>query len=193
MAPVHPTSLFLRWTHEATIVDVQEMADGFQVLTFETGQIGLNLRPLFRMLNHWDVFVGYTPGSPASPVNLDAMLDRSKIAPSSLDAGGESFGIGEEVIEAELVETPPGESLNRMQVLARIWHSLTRRQQQALALFCLGFSVREIATRLDTSTINVQNLLTDASNAFDVPHIDVLPALLSGWDFSGFAPPAAHQ
>ena len=62
VAPVHPTSLFLRWTHEATIVDVQEMADGFQVLTFETGQIGLNLRPLFRMLNHWDVFVGYTPG-----------------------------------------------------------------------------------------------------------------------------------
>ena len=117
------------------------------------------------------------------------MLDRSKIAPPSLDAGGESFGIGEEVIEAELVETPPGESLNRMQVLARIWRSLTSRQQQALALFCLGFSVREIATRLDTSTINVQNLLTDASNAFDVPHIDVLPALLSGWDFSGVSIP----
>ncbi len=36
---------WLRWTHEATVVEVAEMAGGTYVLTFETGQIGLTSGP----------------------------------------------------------------------------------------------------------------------------------------------------
>ena len=58
------------------------MADGRDyVLTFETGQIGLNLRPLSRLLNVWDIFVGYVPAAPAEPPQVSEMLDHAKLLP----------------------------------------------------------------------------------------------------------------
>jgi hypothetical protein len=70
---------WLRWTHEATVVDVVEMVDGWQVVTFETGKIGINLRSLWRVLNHWDVYVGYTPPADKPPKALADMLDRKRL------------------------------------------------------------------------------------------------------------------
>ena len=68
---------WLRWTHEATVVAVAEMAGGVQtVLTFETGQIGLRLRPLRELLNNPYVYVGYMPATPLEPENLSEMLAR---------------------------------------------------------------------------------------------------------------------
>lgn len=70
---------WLRWTHEATVVEVVEMVDGWQVVTFETGKIGINLRSLWRVLNHWDVYVGYTPPADKPPKALTEMLDRKRL------------------------------------------------------------------------------------------------------------------
>jgi hypothetical protein len=52
---------YLRWRHEATVVDVVEMIDGWNVLTFETGNIGLIRRPLNTLRRSPMVFVGYVP------------------------------------------------------------------------------------------------------------------------------------
>jgi hypothetical protein len=72
---------YLRWTHEATVVSVEELLDGKYVLTFETGQIGLVLRRLGDLVGNSKVFVGYIPESDAEPENLAEMLDREKIFP----------------------------------------------------------------------------------------------------------------
>lgn len=74
---------WLRWTHEAIIVDVVEMATGWYVMTFETGKIGLNLRPLGYILDRWDVYVGYTPPADVPPENLAEMIDYSRILPTA--------------------------------------------------------------------------------------------------------------
>jgi hypothetical protein len=70
---------WLRWTHEATVIDVIELSSGTYVLTFETGKIGVNLRPLTRLVNSWDVMVGYTPPSSIPEAKLAGMLSRKKI------------------------------------------------------------------------------------------------------------------
>ncbi len=70
---------WLRWTHEATVVEVVELTSGTFVLTFETGKIGVNLRPIGRLLNSWDILVGYTPAGSIPGARLVGMLDRKKI------------------------------------------------------------------------------------------------------------------
>jgi len=72
---------YLRWTHEATVVSVEEMIDGKVVLTFETGQIGLVVRRLSDLVGNPNVFVGYIPKSDQEPDNLDELIDRAKLLP----------------------------------------------------------------------------------------------------------------
>lgn len=72
---------WLRWTHEAIVIEVAELTSGAYVLTFETGKIGINLRPTRRLLGAWDIFVGYTPPAPTPPDKLDDMLERGKLLP----------------------------------------------------------------------------------------------------------------
>jgi len=70
---------YLRWTHEAIVVGVEQLLDGKYVLTFETGQIGLVLRRLSDLAGNPKVFVGYIPPSADEPDNLDLMLDPARI------------------------------------------------------------------------------------------------------------------
>jgi hypothetical protein len=70
---------YLRWTHEATVIEVADLIDGRYVLTFETGQIGLIRRRLSDLVGNPDVFVGYTPKAEAEPEELGEMIDRSRI------------------------------------------------------------------------------------------------------------------
>jgi len=74
---------YLRWTHEAIVVGVEELIDGKYVLTFETGQIGLNLRRHADLRGNRGVFVGYVPESEHVPEALAEKLDRDLILPSS--------------------------------------------------------------------------------------------------------------
>ncbi len=73
---------FLRWTHEATVIEVVEMLDGKFVLTFETGQIGVVLRRLSDLVGNPKVFVGFIPKSETEPEELAEMLDAQKILPN---------------------------------------------------------------------------------------------------------------
>jgi hypothetical protein len=70
---------WLRWTHEAMVVEVAEMIDGVNVLTFETGEIGLNIRPYKRLVKQWDVYIGYVPPAETERPELAGYLDPVKI------------------------------------------------------------------------------------------------------------------
>lgn len=72
---------WLRWTHEAIVVEVAEMIDGVYVLTFETGEIGLNIRPLNRLLSEWDIYIGYVPAAETERPELAGFLDPARLFP----------------------------------------------------------------------------------------------------------------
>ena len=173
---------WLRWTHEATVVEVAEMATGTYVLTFETGQIGLNLRPLSRILNQWDIFAGYIPPAPLEVEQLDTMLDRQRIIPVEPTSAVEApvaFGM-----PMGLSQTYD-EGLSVQEIVPR-WRALTRRQKQVVALYCLGNTVRKIATRLDTSTSTINTHLRNATQTFGSQSRDEMCAMLADWDFSDY-------
>ena len=67
---------YLRWRHEATVVDVVEMINGWNVLTFETGKIGLIRRPLNTLRGSPMVFVGYVPDLWSLPEDRKDPKDR---------------------------------------------------------------------------------------------------------------------
>lgn len=67
---------YLRWRHEATVVDIVEMIDGWNVLTFETGKIGLIRRPLNTLRGNPMVFVGYVPDLWSLPEDKKDPKDR---------------------------------------------------------------------------------------------------------------------
>jgi hypothetical protein len=77
------TTEWLRWTHEAIVIEVAEMVAGPAVLTFETGEIGVNLRSFRRLANHWDVFVGYVPPGESPRPELDNYLIRDQLLPKT--------------------------------------------------------------------------------------------------------------
>ncbi len=62
---------YLNWTHEAMLVEVDAKHE--RVVTFETGPIGLRTRNLKKVLDQWNVFIGFAP-STKEPANLDEYL-----------------------------------------------------------------------------------------------------------------------
>ncbi len=179
------TQQWLRWTHEATVIEVARMADGYDyVLTFETGQIGVNLRPLGRMANHWDIYVGYVPPAPVEPARLDEMLDRASIvlpAPAPVPAP----------MPASVPRGLPGEDYDRAlqmhsaaQVALECWQSLTPRQRQAVTLACQGYSTRQIADRMYITPGTAQRHISNALHCLGLHGRESLCQVLSSLDMS---------
>ena len=181
---------WLRWTHEATVVGVIAMADGNYVMTFETGQIGVNLRPLSQILNRWDILVGYIPEAESDPAKLGSMLAREKILPPPAPPeGGKlqpamafSLPLAEEPAMEEAEIDKQG-IVSGVEIVRR-WQTLTRREKQVVALICMGNSTREAATRLDTSASTVNSHVSNAMAKFGVNYRESLCAWLADWDFS---------
>lgn len=171
---------WLRWTHEATVVEVAEMADGWYVLTFETGKIGIIRRPLWTLVNTWDVFVGYTPPGKVDQAKVDEMLDWAHVLPPEIQPV---------MVEAEAQPFEIGMVSEEDTFLAEVhqrWESLTPRQKQVAAHFCANMSVREIATRLDTSTSTIHSHLTNIVSRLGLQdRIEICPAL-QGIDMAPF-------
>ncbi len=203
-----PVSQYLRWTHEATVISVERMADGRDyVLTFETGQIGVILRPLSHLVNSWDVFVGYVPPAPFEPPGLDKMIDRASILPTlpkpaplpvsmptpgpgvAFGLAGEeelAFGLPSEGLDAESEEqllVTQAERAKNLEALA-LWEALTPRQRQVVALICQGGTTRSVATKLDTSTSNIRSHLSKAMSKIGVRSREALCLTLGDLDFS---------
>ena len=70
--------------------------------------------------------------------------------------------------------------------LWRKWRSITPREQDVAALACLGFSNREIATRLHISPNTVKSRLQNVLRKFNLHNRADLRVMLADWDFSGW-------
>jgi DNA-binding CsgD family transcriptional regulator len=73
---------------------------------------------------------------------------------------------------------------NAAEAFVQIWHELTRREQQMVALTCLSYTNREIAARLSLSPETVKSHVRSALHKFGVRTKADLRRLLSDWDFS---------
>ena len=70
--------------------------------------------------------------------------------------------------------------------LWRKWRSITPREQDVAALACLGFSNREIATRLHISPNTVKSRLQNVLRKFNLHNRADLRVMLADWDFSSW-------
>jgi DNA-binding CsgD family transcriptional regulator len=171
------------------------MLDGPNVITFETfPKTGINRTHINNKQNRWSEFIGVNPGKSFDTVkealkiqNFGDLLRRENLRPApAMGADMLSFEVGPAMAEAPPSEETlniQGESAMAAQEIASIWHSLTRRQKEVVALVCQGYSTRQIATRLDTGTENVQTHLSKAMRKFGVDSRQELKTLLSNWDF----------
>jgi DNA-binding CsgD family transcriptional regulator len=185
---------WLRWIHEAIVVDVLDLLNGPNVITFETfPKTGLNRTHILNKQNRWSEFVGYHPGAPFDLVKdavkthtFQELLRRENLQSApSFSADVLSFEIGPAMAEAPALEIE-GESAAAAQEISRVWESLTKRQKEVVALICQGYSTRQVATRLDTQTGSVNTHLNKAMRKFEVDSRQELRALLANWDFGEF-------
>lgn len=177
---------WLRWAHEAIVIETVEMLDGIKVLTFDTEtRIGVNIRhpgdlipSKYRPTPLWFVFVGYVPEVPLDPLReqrLSDMLDRQRILAPEPDMSRFELPAPFALVPfARVAEPIP---------VDRLWATLTRRQKQVVALFCQGLSLRQIATELDTSQPNVRAHLNEGMKKLGVHNRMDLIALLANFDF----------
>lgn len=68
----------------------------------------------------------------------------------------------------------------------QIWEGLSSREQEVVALACLGRTNRQIASRLYLSPETIKTHMRHAQRKFGVTNKVQLRALLADWDFSGW-------
>lgn len=91
----------------------------------------------------------------------------------------------EEEVAVDLLETAltlRGTDRVRLQV----WESLSPREQEVVALACLGKTNRQIAARLYLSPETIKTHMRHSLRKFGVANKVELRALLADWDFGGW-------
>jgi two-component system response regulator NreC len=73
---------------------------------------------------------------------------------------------------------------NAAEAFVGTWQSLTRREQQVVALTCLDYTNKEIAARLSLSPETVKSHVRSALHKFGVHNKADLRRMLDDWDFS---------
>lgn len=91
----------------------------------------------------------------------------------------------EDEVAADLLETAltlRGTDRVRLQV----WESLSPREQEVVALACLGKTNRQIAARLYLSPETIKTHMRHSLRKFGVANKVELRTLLADWDFGGW-------
>ncbi|MGB9640294.1 MAG: response regulator transcription factor [Anaerolineales bacterium] len=70
------------------------------------------------------------------------------------------------------------------------WQRLSRREQQVVALLCLGYSYRQIAEQLIVSYDTIKTHVRNSLHKFDLDNVSELRRALADWDFSQWQQPA---
>ncbi len=86
-------------------------------------------------------------------------------------------------LQAELISSGLAERKSSEQLM-QAWDLLTRREQQVLALACLGKTNRQIAARLDLSADTVGTYIKYILRKLNLHSKSDLRVLFSSWDFS---------
>lgn len=90
-----------------------------------------------------------------------------------------------EAVAADLLS----EALARRQVTdesLQKWDTLSPREQQVVALICLGYTTQQMATRLSISYETVNTHVYNALRKFGIRRRADLPKLLGEWDFKSW-------
>ncbi len=74
------------------------------------------------------------------------------------------------------------------QEYVRRWQRLSRREQQVVALLCLGYTYREVADQLIVSYDTVKTHARNALNKFELHNLSEMRQALADWDFSAWQP-----
>ncbi len=64
------------------------------------------------------------------------------------------------------------------------WHELSRREQEIIALYCLGYTSQEIEKRFTLSTNTVKSHLRNGMQKLGLSNRSDLKQALADWDFS---------
>ena len=88
--------------------------------------------------------------------------------------------VAADLLEAALAQRGANEA--RIQV----WESLSPREQQVVALACLGRTNRQIAAQLYLSPETIKTHMRRAQRKFGVASKSELRTLLADWDFNGW-------
>jgi DNA-binding CsgD family transcriptional regulator len=195
---------WLRWSHEATVVEVVDMAAGTMVLTFETyPHIGINKIPLCRILSNsprcglsqenWDIFAGYVPPGSPDLEKVAAMLDREKILPEAEKDRGPGmvpYGLPAAAPAAGGAPTTTGWLSRPLVVDARSkeitdrWESLTSRERQVVSQVLSDRSTDEMAAGLSIAPSTVRSHISKALKKFSLNHRSELRLVLADFNFT---------
>ncbi len=74
------------------------------------------------------------------------------------------------------------------QAYLRRWQRLSRREQQVVALLCLGYTYREVADQLIVSYDTVKTHARNALNKLELHNLNEMRQALADWDFSAWQP-----
>jgi hypothetical protein len=171
---------WLRWAHEAIVLDVVDLLNGRTVLTFETDPItGLNRRPLSSLCNPileqplWHVFVGFAKDRALDLPHQDFlkfMTDQELITtPEPVLPGPEAIFAPAEVMPVHNFQHE--------------FDQLTPPQRQAVALYCQGLTLNQIKRRMDVSKTKVNELLQEAAGQVGLSRPRALALYFNGIDF----------
>jgi two-component system, NarL family, nitrate/nitrite response regulator NarL len=72
------------------------------------------------------------------------------------------------------------------EIYLRCWGSLSRREQQVTALICLGYTNRQMATRLVLSQETVKTHVRNVLQKFKLRNRSELRHALADWDFGAW-------
>lgn len=128
---------YLRWRHEASVIDVVDMVDGRYVLTFETGKIGVILRRLSDLRGNPMVFAGYVSPAAGLPPQLDRQLTEMLRWDQILPGAGlpartrprRKEADNTQVEEVSEVQTPPQREVLVIRENTRSWKISTYDKQ----------------------------------------------------------------
>jgi DNA-binding CsgD family transcriptional regulator len=73
---------------------------------------------------------------------------------------------------------------NKTDVPEERWHELSRREQEIIALYCLGYTSEEIEKRFTLSTNTVKTHLRNGMQKLGLSSRSELKRALADWDFS---------
>ena len=91
----------------------------------------------------------------------------------------------EDEVAADLLEAALAQR-GANQARIQLWESLSPREQEVVALACLGRTNRQIAARLYLSPETIKTHMRHAQRKFGVTNKVQLRTLLADWDFNGW-------
>jgi len=126
------------------------------------------------------------PGGRRAAPSTEVVIADPEIQ-SVLEELAEQEGRSAQQIAADLLRYALSARYAAQEYLRR-WQRLSRREQQVVALLCLGYSYREVAEQLIVSYDTVKTHARNALNKLELQNLSEMRQALADWDFSAWQP-----